>query len=408
MADVRAIDNAAVAVRQGRIAAVGRKDTILPAHEDLEIVDCSGCILTPGLVDSHTHALFGAARSAEQEMRAAGLDYMRIAEQGGGIHASVRDFRSRSDDELLALTARRLALMASHGTTTVEIKSGYGLSVEQELRMLRLIGEVRALTPVRIVPTWLGAHEIPLELRSRTSGRVEYVRLLIDEMLPAVVDQGIAAFADVFCEPGVFTVVESRRILMAAAVLGLPGRIHADEFSNSGGAELAAELRAHSADHLAAISDTGVHALARANVVATVLPATMLFLGSDLRAPVRQMIAAGCAVAVATDFNPGTAPAGSMPHSMMLGVSRLGLSASECFIAGTVNGAAALGLAGSTGQIAPGMDADLAIFEADDFRELPYWHADRLCRGSWVRGKTCHPFELSRSLDVSSSNSASS
>ena len=380
----------AVAVEGGRIAAVGPREALEREFPAAERVDCGGRLLAPGLVDSHTHAIFGRARYEEQELRAAGHDYMEIARRGGGIHSSVRDLRARSEDELLALALPRLRRLASHGTTTVEVKSGYGLTVEDELKSLRVIRRLQELLPMRLVPTWLGAHEIPLEYRAAPRTREEYLRLLIDEMLPIVARERLARFADVFCEPGAYTVEESRHLLGAARRAGLALKLHADELKPSGGAELAAELGAVSADHLAAISDSGIAALAASGTVATLLPGTMLFLGKGTQAPARRLVEAGAAVALASDFNPGTSPTPNFPLVMTLGVSQLRLSAQEAIVAATVNGAAALDLAGTVGQLAPGFSADLALFDAEDARELPYWYGDRLCTATWVSGKPCH------------------
>lgn len=276
----------------------------------------------------------------------------------------------------------------------MEIKSGYGLTIEDELKALRVIARLAATTPLRLVPTWLGAHEIPLEYRSAPGGRQAYMDLLVGEMLPAVVAGRLACFADVFCEPGVFTVEETRRVLEAARAAGLALKMHADELAPAGGAELAAGLGATSADHLAAISASGIAALAAAPTVATLLPGTMLFLGKAAQAPARALIDAGAAVALATDFNPGTSPTVNFPLILTLGVSQLRLSAAEAVMAATVNGAAALGLADRVGQLAPGFSADLALFDIEDIRELPYWYGDRRCRATWSRGKACHPFDL--------------
>jgi imidazolonepropionase len=243
---------------------------------------------------------------------------------------------------------------------------------------------------MRLVPTWLGAHEIPLEFREVREGRSEYVRLLVSTMLPGVASEGLARFADVFCEPGVFTIDEARTILTSARSAGLGLKLHADELRPSGGAELAAEIGATSADHLAAISETGIRVLAESNTVATLLPGTMLFLGKEKQAPARALIDAGAAVALATDFNPGTSPTTNFPLIMTLGVSQLRLSVAEAMIAATVNGAAALSLADRVGQISPGYSADLALFDAQDVRELPYWYGDRRCVATWVRGRACH------------------
>ena len=394
MRDAGVRHGVAVGVRGDVIAAVGPLSALEREFADAERVDCGGGLLMPGWVDSHTHALFGRPRFDEQELRAAGLDYMEIARRGGGIHASVRDLRGRGEDELYVLAAPRLRRLASYGTTTVEVKSGYGLSVDDELKSLRVIARLARELPLRLVPTWLGAHEIPLEHRGSPGGRSAYLRMLVDDMLPRVADERLAQFADVFCEPGVFTVEESRQVLTASRAAGLALKLHADELSGAGGAELAAELAAVSADHLAAVSDAGVAALAASRTVATLLPGTMLFLGKTKQAPARALLDAGAAVALASDFNPGTSPTVNFPLMLTLAVSQLRMSAAEAVLAGTVNGAAALDLAARVGQIAPGFSADLALYDAEDVRELPYWYGDRRCRASWTRGKTCHQYEL--------------
>jgi imidazolonepropionase len=394
MRDAAVLTGAAVAVRDGRIAAVGPVAQLEAAFRHAHRVDCTGCVLTPGLVDSHTHALFGRPRFEEHELRASGQSYMEIARKGGGIHASVRDIAERSEEELVGIARPRLARLAAHGTTTLEIKSGYGLSTETELRMLRAIRTLALEGPLRIVPTWLGAHEIPHAARATEATRADWLAMLRTEMLPAVVAEGLARFADVFCEPGVYTVPEARELLLASKAAGLGAKLHADELEPAGAAELAAEIGAISADHLAAISDRGIEALSRSPTVATLLPGTMLFLGRQTNAPARRLIDAGAAVALASDFNPGSSPTVNFPLILTLGVSQLRLSVAEAMIAATVNGAAALGVAGEVGQLSAGFSADLALFEADDIRELPYWYGDRRCRGTWVRGKPCHQYEL--------------
>ena len=394
MADAVVRTGVAVLVDNDTIVAVDDERALRAAHADAAVIDCAGGVLTPGFVDSHTHAIFGRARYEEQELRATGVPYMEIARRGGGIHSSVADLRTRSEDELLALAEPRLRALASTGVTTVEVTSGYGLSLDDEIKTLRVVRRLAGLLPMRIVPTWLGAHEIPIEARARPDGRREYLDLLIHEMLPVVAREELARFADVFCEPGVFTVDESREILTAARQAGLGIKLHADELTSGGGAELAAELCATSADHLAAVSDDGIAALAGAGTVATLLPGTMLFLGKTAHAPARQLIDAGVAVALATDFNPGTSPTTNFPLILTLGVSQLRLSVAEALVAGTVNGAAALGRAERVGQLAPGFSADLALWHATDVREIPYWYGAGHCRASWARGKPCHVHDL--------------
>ena len=384
------LTEAAVVIDGARIVAVGARDELAAAHADAVTVDCGGRVLMPGLIDSHTHGIFGKARFEEQEQRAAGIGYMEIARRGGGIHSSVRDLRARSEDDLFALALPRLRRLAAHGTTTIEVKSGCGLSVEDELKSLRVIRRLQEALPLRLVPTFLGAHEIPLEYRAAPRTRAEYIALLVDEMLPRVAAEGLATFADIFCEPGVYTPDEARLILGAARRHGLQLKLHADELETSGAAELAAELGATSADHLAAISDGGITALAGAGTVATLLPGTMLFLGRARQAPARALIEAGAAVALASDFNPGTSPTVNFPLILTLAISQLHMSVSEALLAATVNGAAALGLAAETGQLAPGFAADLAVFDVADVRELPYWYGDQRCHATWVRGVPAH------------------
>jgi imidazolonepropionase len=394
MADAVLRSGVGVLVEGGVVSAVEDDAGLRARAGGAAVVDCGGGVLTPGFVDSHTHAIVGRARYEEQELRAAGVPYMEIARRGGGIHASVRDLRARGEDELYALAEPRLRALAACGVTTVEVKSGYGLTLDDELKTLRVVRRLAAALPMRIRATWLGAHEIPLEYREREGGRRAYVDLLVHEMLPAVTREGLAAFADVFCEPGVFTVAESREILSSARSAGLAIKLHADELTSGGGAELAGELGAVSADHLAAVSDAGIAALAAHDTVATLLPGTMLFLGKKEQAPARRLIEAGVPVALATDFNPGTSPTTNFPLVLTLGVSQLRLSVAEALVAGTVNGAAALGLAERVGQIAPGFSADLALWEIGDVRELPYWYGAGRCRASWARGKPCHAHDL--------------
>ncbi|MDB4879685.1 MAG: hutI [Gemmatimonadetes bacterium] len=397
MGDAAILSGVAVLVEGGHIAAVADESVLraAPGSSGAEVIDCERGVLTPGFVDSHTHAIFGRARYEEQEQRAAGVPYMEIARRGGGIHASVRDLRARTDDDLFALALPRLRALAASGVTTVEVKSGYGLTLDDELRTLRVVRRLAQALPMRVVATWLGAHEIPLEHRERgDAGRREYIDLLVHEMLPAIAREGLARNADVFCEPGVFTVPESRHILSAARAHGLGIKLHADELASGGAAELAGELRALSADHLAAVSDAGIAALASAGTVATLLPGTMLFLGKRDQAPARRLVEAGVAVALATDFNPGTSPTTNFPLILTLGVSQLRLSVAEALVAGTVNGAGALGLAADVGQLAAGFSADLALWAVDDARELPYWYGAGRCRSSWTRGKPCHTHDL--------------
>ncbi len=390
MADAGVQTAVGVAVQGDRIVAVAGDEALRRRYPNATEIDCDHGVLAPGFVDSHTHTVFGRARYEEHELRATGVPYLEIAARGGGIFSSVRDLRSRSDDELFSLALPRLQALAAGGVTTVEIKSGYGLTVHDELRSLRVVARLADAGPLNIVATCLGAHEVPLESRESAAGRSAWIDCLTQELYPAVAAERLARFADVFCEPGVFSVSEARRLLEAARANGLLLKLHADELRDGGGAALAADLGATSADHLAAISSQGIAALAASSTVATLLPATMLFLGTGRQAPARAMIDAGVAIAVATDLNPGTSPLQSFPLVLTLAVSQLRLSAAEAWIAGTVNGAAALGLAGVTGQLREGFRADVAVHAVGDFRELPYWFGERLCRVAWAGGRACH------------------
>jgi imidazolonepropionase len=322
---------------------------------------------------------------ADHERRARGVPYKEIAAAGGGILSSVRDVRARPAGELVDLTRRRLSHLLANGTTTVEVKSGYGLELTAELKQLEVIAALETEVP-HLVPTFLGAHEVPPEYRPHPD---EYVEVVVEEMLPAVRRQGLARFCDVFCEPGVFTVEQSRRVLEAAQRHGLALKLHADELDPSGGAELAASLGAVTADHLAAVSEEGVRALAASGTIAVLLPGTMMFLGRTRHAPGRRLIDAGAAVALATDFNPGSSPGMSLPLMGTLAVSLAGLVPAEAVIAMTVNGAAGVGEASTRGQIAPGFRADLALAAVHDWREIVYWYGTNLVSRVWVGGVPC-------------------
>ena len=385
--------DAAVLIEGDRIAAVGR-------YADLrrggEVVEVTG-VLFPGFVDCHTHAVFGAPRLDDHERRALGEDYKTIAALGGGILQSVRDVRARPEADLVALTRSRIERLLAHGSTTIEVKSGYGLDAAAELKQLRALATVAGSARATLVPTFLGAHEVPPEFRDR---RAEYVRLLCDELIPAVARQRLAVACDVFCEPGVFGVAEARVILTAARRHGLDVKLHADELEGSGGAELAVELGALSADHLAGVSAAGVRALAGSDTVAVLLPATMVFLGTQRQAPARRLLDAGAAVALASDFNPGSSPTVSLPLVMALGVSQLGLRHAEALTAVTVNAAGALGLAGDRGQIASGQRADLVSCDVWDWREVAYWMGANLVTAVWTGGSACPPPTRSVSLGL--------
>ena len=382
MAELEVLRDAAVLIDDTRVAWVGPRGDA-PAAD--RIAEVSGVIF-PGFIDCHTHGVFGAPRLDDQERRALGVDYKAIAAAGGGILQSVRDLRARSEAELVRVTRVRLEALIAHGATTIEVKSGYGLELEAELKQLRVIRALVDELPATLIPTFLGAHEVPPEYRGK---RDAYVDLVCHEMIPAVARERLARACDVFCEPGVFSATETRRILAAAKQHGLAIKLHADELDGAGGAELAAELGALSADHLAAISDGGIRALAGSATVAVLLPATMLFLGKRAQAPARKLIDAGAAVALATDYNPGTSPTMSLPLVMAFGVSQLGLRHAEVVTAVTINAAAALGLAADRGQIVPGAVADLVIACVDDWREIAYWMGGEVVSAVWTAGSAC-------------------
>ena len=389
----------AVACWEGRILAVGWSDEVhrqivaegLPLDE-FRRLDAHGGFITPGLVDAHTHLLFAGTREGEWQLRARGAGYLDVLATGGGILSTVAATRAASDEELLAGGRARLAQMLANGTTTAEAKSGYGLDVATEIRLLDLIGRLDREGPVGLVPTFLGAHAVPADYRDRPGGTDEYVAHVVRDQLPAVARQGIARFCDVFCELGVFSADQSRRILHAAADHGLALRIHADELAPSGGAELAAELGCLSADHLAAPSEAGIEALARIAqaghpVVATLLPATSWFLGKHHFAPARRFIDAGVPVALATDLNPGTSPTLSLPLVMSIGCVELGLTPAEALSAVTINAAHALGLGAEIGSIEPGKQADLVVWDVPTLEQIPYWLGARLARIVIKRGR---------------------
>jgi imidazolonepropionase len=383
MSDVAAIENGAVAIKDGLVEDVGTREELADRFPDAERTNLVGHVLTPGLVDSHTHAVFGRYRLDEYEMRCSGVPYMEIAKRGGGINSSVLDLRERSEDELVDLSIPRLRMLVEHGTTTAEVKSGYGLSLDDEIKMLRVIQRLDREDWIDLVPTFLGAHSFPPEYRDR---RDEYVSLIVGEMIPAVAEAELAVYCDVFLEPGVFTPDETRRVLEAAIDHGLVPRIHADEFESSGGAELAVEFDAASADHLGAISEAGVDAIAGSGTVATLLPGTLFFLGKDSYPPARRLIDRGAAVALATDFNPGSSPTPNLQVVMSIACSQLHMSPAEALVACTANGAAALRLDDGRGKLEPGGPADVAAFRVSDYRMIPYLYGGNHCVGVWKAG----------------------
>jgi len=382
MAELEVLSDAAILIDGATIAAVGRYADLRRTTGNVERVEVRG-VVYPGFVDCHTHAVFGTPRLDDHERRALGMDYKTIAAAGGGILESVRDVRARPEGELAALTLARLGALLAHGATTIEVKSGYGLDCETELKQLRVIARLAGAQPATLVATFLGAHEVPPEFRDR---RADYVRLVCEEMIPAVARERLAVACDVFCEPGVFSVAEARTVLAAARRHGLALKLHADELDGSGGAELAVEMGALSADHLAGVSAAGIGALAASETVAVLLPTTLLFLGSRSHAPARRLLDAGAALALATDLNPGSSPTLSLPLVMALAVSQLGLRHAEVVNAVTVNAAAALGLVADRGQLAPGFRADIVVCDVADWREVAYWMGGNAVTAVWTGG----------------------
>lgn len=382
------IADGSLAISGERIAFAGRTselESTLPLPADARVVDVRDFSIVPGFVDAHTHAIYAGDRRPELRRRLAGETYASIAASGGGIVSTVTATRAAAEDDLIAETRPRLDRMLACGTTTCEIKSGYGLDLESELKMLRAIARIRESHPVDIVATFMGAHEIPREHRSN---RDAYVDIVVHDMIPAVAAAKLASWCDVFCETGVFTPEESQRILRAGSAAGLRPRIHADELGASGGSLVAAAVGARSADHLIFVPDDGIAAMARANVTATLLPAAAFYLKLGRFAPARALIDAGVAVAVATDVNPGGGFSSSMPFAMALGCFAMGLTFEEALTAATINGAWSLDRADDVGSLEPGKLADAVLVRGDatDLLHVPTPIAGVLKRGQLVAG----------------------
>jgi imidazolonepropionase len=372
---VRRLAGAEVVCREGKIAFVGSPEERRRQYGEMpeaERLDGQGGTLIPGFVDPHTHLPWAGSREEEFAARLAGKTYQEIAAAGGGILSTVRSTRQASEEELAANVLRRMDQMLAWGTTTAEAKSGYGLNQEDELKQLRAIRRASERHPVDLVPTLLAAHEVPPEYRGSGRDRGRWVDLICDEIVPATAEAGLARFCDVFCEEGVFSAAESRRVLEAGVRHGLAPRLHADEFVDSGGAELAADLGAFSADHLMAVSPAGVEALARSGVTAVLLPGTSFFLMKRHYAPAWRLIEAGVPVALATDCNPGSSHTESMPMVVLLAVFQLGLTIEEALAAATLNSACSLGLGDEVGSVEPGKRADLVLLAAPNLLHLVY------------------------------------
>ena len=384
---IQEITDPAVAVEAGRVAWVGPRAELPESYAGWPRQDGGGGCLVPGFVDPHTHLVFAGDRAAEFDLRARGAEYLEILEAGGGILNSAARTRDTPEDELYRQSTARVRRILAAGTTTVEIKSGYGLDTETECKMLRVARKLGEDHPLRVRTTFLGAHAVPADYKGRADA---YVDLVVEEMLPAACAEGLADYADVFCEDGVFDVPQSRRVLEAAREAGLGLRMHADEVHPMGGGALAAELGCKSADHLIATDEACIQALAGSETVATILPGTAFVLGKGKWAPARRMLEAGCALALATDLNPGSCHLESVPMAMQIAVVQMGLTPAEALTAATLNAAATLDLADEVGTIEPGKAADLVLLDAPDYRHLTYRLGANLVRKVWVGGAAVH------------------
>jgi imidazolonepropionase len=371
MRELSIISDGAMLIRDGRIAITGARREIEKAGgSDCLVIDAGGRIVLPGFVDAHTHPVFAGNRANEFEMRAGGATYQEIAAAGGGIKSTVKSTRAATEDELFENGLRYVQWFLRTGTTTLEAKSGYGLSLADELKMLRVIRRLNEETPLRYVPTFLGAHTLPDEYAGRSR---DYVDLVVREMLPLIAGERLAEYCDVFCDNGGFNVAESRRVLMAAKELGFGIRIHADQFSTSGGAELAAELGAVTADHLECSGQSQIERLKSVGVQPVLLPASVWMLGSQKYADARLMIESGLAVVIATDFNPGTSPVPSMLLVLSLASTQMKMTPAEALTAATINAAYSIGKGSEIGSLEAGKRADFAIHNCSDYRELAYF-----------------------------------
>src|ERR1043166_3787514 len=382
MSELAIIADGGMLIRDGKIDIVGPSDEIEKHTGGAGIVDLSGRVVLSGFVDAHTHLVFAGNRLEDFERRARGETYEQIAKAGGGIWSTVEKTRAASEDELLALAKQRIEWFLRCGTTTIEAKSGYGLTLEDELKILRVIRRLNEETSLEIVPTFLGVHAVP-----RGTSPDEYVDLVINEMLPRVASEKLAEFCDVFCEHGYFDVDRSRKVLTAAKKLGLKLRGHVDQLTNSGGAKLMAALGAITADHLEKTDEQGIAELKAANVQAVLLPGSVYALGSTIYPRAREMIEAGLAVVLASDFNPGSSPTPSMPMVLSLACTQMKKSAAEAIAAATVNAAYSLGRGDKIGSLEPGKLANLAVFDCEDYRELAYWFGVSQTHSVYVRGE---------------------
>jgi imidazolonepropionase len=390
MRELAVIRDGAMLVRNGRIERIGSRAEIEQAGgSDVEVVDAGGRIVMPGFVDAHAHPVFAGTRADEFEERLQGASYAEIAARGGGIRSTVRHTRAASEEDLLAAARRYRGWFLRGGTTTVEAKSGYGLSLDAECKMLRVIARLAAEGSVRYVPTFLGAHEVPDEYRGRMDA---YIELLLEEMIPRVAAEHLAESCDAFIEPSVFPVEKARMVLQAAQRAGLRLRLHADQFSVDYGSLLAAELGADTADHLESTGPRGLEALRAAGVMPVLLPASVYALGSAHYPAARKMIDMGLPVVLATDFNPGSSPTASMPMVLSLAATQMKMTAAEAVTAATVNAAHSLRRGAEIGSLEVGKWADFVVHDCDDYREIPYFFGRDPAIAAYVAGTCIYKF----------------
>jgi imidazolonepropionase len=382
MGELAIIRDGGMRIRDGKIELVGLSDEIEKKSRGAEIVDAGGRAVLPGFVDAHTHLVFAGNRLDDFERRARGETYEQIAKAGGGIWSTVEKTRAASEHDLSVEAKKRANWFLRCGTTTIEAKSGYGLTLQDELKILRVMRSLNERSSLEIVPTFLGAHAVP-----RGMNTDEYISLIIDQMLPRIAREKLAEFCDVFCERGYFDVEQSRRILTAARKLRLRLRIHADQLSNLGGATLAAELKAATADHLEKTDEQGIAAMKSAGVQPVLLPGSIYALGSSGYPRAREMIEAGLAVVLATDFNPGSSPTASMPMILSLACTQMKMSPPEAVTAVTINAAHSLNRGDKVGSLEPGKLANFSIFDCEDYRELAYWFGIPQAHSVHVRGE---------------------
>jgi imidazolonepropionase len=383
------IKDGALLVRDGAIVAVGARAKVAGMAEArrAEKIDVGGRVVLPGFVDSHTHLIHATSRAEEYELKITGATYEEIARSGGGILNSVKKLRAATSAALKKRALAALQQFAAYGTTTVEAKSGYGLDVASELKILGLHKELNAEQPLEIVSTFLGAHVVPTEFRGASDGTERYIKLLTEKLMPEVAGQKLAEFCDVFCDRGAFTQEQSKYILQSGKWRGLTPRVHAEQLTRTGAAQLAVQLDAASCDHLEQVNRSDIRALAGSETVATLLPGCDFHLGLKKFAPARELIEAGAIVALATDYNPGTSPTVSMPMILSLACTQLRMTPAEAITAATINAAYALRREKTIGSLEIGKQADLAVFEVADYREIPYYFGVNTCWMTLKRGK---------------------